>query len=63
MKYKGSMTISSQKPRCLDTYKTVPITASGPEYGAKTFHVKDKESSIIERALQTKTSMNKLHDF
>lgn len=45
------------------TYITVPITASGPEYGAKTFQVKDNESSNIEIALRTETSTNDLHGF
>lgn len=37
------------------THRTVPITARGPEYGARTFQEKDKESSNIEAALKCKT--------
>jgi hypothetical protein len=36
------------------TYQTVPITARVPEYGARAFQVKDKESSSIEAAFITK---------
>jgi len=32
------------------TYRTVPRTARVPEYGARTFHVKDRERSNIEAA-------------
>lgn len=32
------------------TYRTVPRTASVPEYGIRTFHVKDRERSNIEAA-------------
>lgn len=40
------------------TYRTVPITASVPEYGASTFHVKDKDSSNMEAALRWKEIKN-----
>lgn len=33
------------------TYRTVPRTAKVPEYGARTFHVKESERSNIEAAL------------
>lgn len=32
------------------TYKTVPTTARVPEYAARAFHVKDKESKSIDKA-------------
>lgn len=32
------------------TYRTVPTTARVPEYAARAFHVKDKESNSIDKA-------------
>jgi hypothetical protein len=32
------------------TYRTVPRTARGPEYGARTFQVKERERSNIAAA-------------
>lgn len=40
------------------TYRTVPATARGPEYGARAFHVKDKASSNIEAALMNQERKN-----
>jgi hypothetical protein len=35
------------------TYRTVPRTARVPEYGARTFQLKDTERSNIEAACKT----------
>ena len=34
----------------VETYKTVPSTASVPEYGARISHVNDSDSNNIEAA-------------
>jgi hypothetical protein len=43
------------------TYQTVPRTARVPEYGARAFQVKDKESSSIEAAFMTKHTKKELY--
>lgn len=40
------------------TYKTVPTTARVPEYAARAFHVKDKESKSIDKAFFQKKKKN-----
>jgi hypothetical protein len=43
------------------TYQTVPRTARVPEYGARAFQEKDKESSSIEAAFMTKHAKKELY--